>query len=79
MVVVAPIEEMRISSENDLVEFLRTIAENTEWKGESRVITLVVALSLLGAPEELDQERIDFFEKRTASISLSSNSAGSEE
>ena len=28
------------------------------------MITLVVALSLVGAPEELDQERIDFFEKK---------------
>ena len=43
------------------------------WKGESRVITLVVTVSLLGAPEA-DENRIDF-EKRTASLSLSSNFA----
>ena len=39
----------RISSTNDPVDFLPTIAENIQWKGESRVVTLVVTLSLSGA------------------------------
>ena len=45
---------------NAPVDFSPPFEENTEWKGESRVVTLVVTRSLSGAPE-IDQGRIDFF------------------
>ena len=54
------------SSNLDSVDLTSPIADNIERKGERRVITLVVSLTLLGAGAPGEQERIDFPQKSIA-------------
>lgn len=58
---------VEISKSNlDSVDSTSPIADNTDWKGESRVLTILVSLTLLGAGDPGEQNRIDFLQKPNA-------------